>query len=45
MVIEAMKMEHQIKAPAAARVGSVRFAVGDRVSMGDLLVELEQEDR
>jgi propionyl-CoA carboxylase alpha chain len=44
MVIEAMKMEHQITAPTAARVGSVRFAVGDRVDMGDLLVELETEE-
>ena len=42
MVIEAMKMEHQITAPAPAVVSSVRFAVGDRVDMGDLLVELDQ---
>ena len=43
MVIEAMKMEHQITAPAAAIVADVRFAVGDRVDMGELLVVLEQE--
>ncbi len=42
MVIEAMKMEHQITAPAASTVAEVRFAVGDRVDMGDLLVELDQ---
>jgi propionyl-CoA carboxylase alpha chain len=42
MVIEAMKMEHQISAPAASTVTEVRFAVGDRVDMGDLLVELDQ---
>jgi len=41
MVIEAMKMEHRITAPADAVVATVRFAVGDRVDMGDLLVELE----
>ena len=41
MVIEAMKMEHQITAPAAAMVVAVRFSVGDRVDMGDLLVELD----
>ena len=42
MVIEAMKMKHQISAPAASTVTEVRFAVGDRVDMGDLLVELDQ---
>ncbi len=41
MVIEAMKMEHQITTPSAATVTTVRFSVGDRVDMGDLLVELE----
>jgi propionyl-CoA carboxylase alpha chain len=41
MVIEAMKMEHQITTPSAATVTAVRFSVGDRVDMGDLLVELE----
>lgn len=43
MVIEAMKMEHQITAPTAATVADVRFAVGDRVDMGELLVVLDQE--
>ena len=41
MVIEAMKMEHQITTPSAATVTTVCFSVGDRVDMGDLLVELE----
>ena len=41
MVIEAMKMEHQITAPKAATVTAVRCSVGDRVDMGDLLVELD----
>lgn len=41
MVVEAMKMEHQITAPTAGVVNEVRFAVGDRVDMGDLLVVLE----
>ena len=36
-----MKMEHQITTPSAATVTAVRFSVGDRVDMGDLLVELE----
>jgi propionyl-CoA carboxylase alpha chain len=41
MVVEAMKMEHKITATSAAIVGEVRFAVGDRVDQGDLLVALE----
>jgi hypothetical protein len=31
VVLEAMKMEHTIVAPVAARVAAVHFAVGDRV--------------
>jgi propionyl-CoA carboxylase alpha chain len=38
MVVEAMKMEHKIIAGADAVVADVRFAVGDRVDQGDLLV-------
>jgi propionyl-CoA carboxylase alpha chain len=41
MVVEAMKMEHKIVAPGDATVSEVRFAVGDRVDQGDLLVALE----
>jgi propionyl-CoA carboxylase alpha chain len=41
MVVEAMKMEHKIVASSDATVGEVRFAVGDRVDQGDLLVALE----
>lgn len=41
MVVEAMKMEHKITASSDAAVGDVRFAVGDRVDTGDLLVSLE----
>ena len=41
MVIEAMKMEHTITAHADAVVTEVRFAVGDRVDAGELLVVLE----
>jgi propionyl-CoA carboxylase alpha chain len=40
MVVEAMKMEHKIVAATAAIVDDVRFAVGDRVDAGDLLVAL-----
>jgi propionyl-CoA carboxylase alpha chain len=47
MVVEAMKMEHKITAAVDAVVGQVRFAVGDRVDAGDLLVELAtaEDDR
>jgi len=41
MVVEAMKMEHKIVAPADGVVSDVRFAVGDRVDQGDLLVALD----
>jgi propionyl-CoA carboxylase alpha chain len=40
MVVEAMKMEHKIIASFTAVVEEVRFAVGDRVDEGDLLIQL-----
>jgi propionyl-CoA carboxylase alpha chain len=43
VVLEAMKMEHEITAPADATVTAARVAAGDRVNAGDLLVELEVE--
>ncbi|HEY0877647.1 MAG TPA: acetyl/propionyl/methylcrotonyl-CoA carboxylase subunit alpha [Zeimonas sp.] len=39
LVIEAMKMEHTISAPAAGRVASIRYGVGDQVVEGAQLVE------
>ena len=44
MVVEAMKMEHKIVASADATVSEVRFAVGDRVDTGELLVALEHHE-
>ncbi len=44
MVVEAMKMEHKITAASASTVTEVRFAVGDRVDTGDLLVALHAEE-
>lgn len=44
VVIEAMKMEHVIRAPSAAAVTEVRVVVGDRVDAGELLVLLEDPD-
>ena len=40
VVIEAMKMEHAIKAPRDGTVKAIAFAVGARVSPGDALIEL-----
>jgi propionyl-CoA carboxylase alpha chain len=44
MVVEAMKMEHKIVASGDATVTEVRFAVGERVDTGDLLVALEHHE-
>ena len=41
IVLEAMKMEHTIVAPADGVVASVHFGVGDRVAEGADLVDLE----
>jgi 3-methylcrotonyl-CoA carboxylase alpha subunit len=43
LILEAMKMEHTITAPANGTVKSFRFAVGDQVSDGAELVEFEPE--
>jgi 3-methylcrotonyl-CoA carboxylase alpha subunit len=40
MVIEAMKMEHSIRAPDAGVVKVIHFAPGDRVPEGSQLLEL-----
>jgi propionyl-CoA carboxylase alpha chain len=37
VVLEAMKMEHQIVAPADGLVAEVRVAIGDQVQAGDVL--------
>lgn len=41
MVIESMKMEHVIEAPAAGSVRSFSVAVGDAVQSGDVLLHFE----
>jgi geranyl-CoA carboxylase alpha subunit len=41
VTLEAMKMEHVMAAPAAARVKAVHVAPGEQVAPGRLLVELE----
>ena len=40
LVMEAMKMEHRIQAPKAGEVTIVHFEKGDRVDMGQNLVEI-----
>jgi 3-methylcrotonyl-CoA carboxylase alpha subunit len=42
MIMEAMKMEHAIKAPHDGVLKSFRFKQGDQVKDGDLLVEFEE---
>ena len=41
VIIEAMKMEHTIAAPANGKVGTVHFAVGDSVEEGAVLLEFD----
>jgi 3-methylcrotonyl-CoA carboxylase alpha subunit len=45
MVLEAMKMECTVHAPATGRVQSFHFAVGDQVSEGVELLHFEREER
>jgi 3-methylcrotonyl-CoA carboxylase alpha subunit len=41
MIVEAMKMEHTILAPADGVVETVHFSAGERVSEGDQLLKLK----
>jgi biotin carboxyl carrier protein len=41
VVLEAMKMEHTLAAPAAVRVKAVHVAIGAQVAPGQLLMEFE----
>jgi 3-methylcrotonyl-CoA carboxylase alpha subunit len=43
LILEAMKMEHTIAAPAAGTVKSFHFAVGEQVTDGAELVEFEAD--
>jgi len=44
LILEAMKMEHEVCAPADGTVRGYPFSEGDRVMPGDLLVEFEAEE-
>ncbi len=39
LILEAMKMEHEIKAPRDGTIAQVPFATGDQVEAGAVLVE------
>jgi len=39
-VLEAMKMENELKAPSAGVVGAIRVGAGEPVEKGQVLVEL-----
>ncbi|HTZ88891.1 MAG TPA: acetyl-CoA carboxylase biotin carboxyl carrier protein subunit, partial [Alloacidobacterium sp.] len=41
VVIEAMKMQNEMKSPKAGRVAELRVTVGDTVSAGDVLAVIE----
>ena len=41
LILEAMKMEHTIRAPAAGVLRDFRYAVGDQVAEGAELVDFE----
>jgi 3-methylcrotonyl-CoA carboxylase alpha subunit len=41
LVLEAMKMEHTVRAPAAGRVEAVRVSAGDQVVDGAELIVLD----
>jgi 3-methylcrotonyl-CoA carboxylase alpha subunit len=43
MILEAMKMEHTIVAPAAGVVAAVNFRAGDRVKEGADLVDIDDD--
>jgi acetyl/propionyl-CoA carboxylase alpha subunit len=44
VTLEAMKMEHVIRAPVAGTVLELRVVVGDQVDAGDVLVVIEADD-
>jgi 3-methylcrotonyl-CoA carboxylase alpha subunit len=42
LILEAMKMEHTITAPADGRVKEIHYAAGDQVLEGAELITLEE---
>jgi len=45
VIVEAMKMENEIKSTIEAIVKRVNFSAGDLVNLGDVIIELEPADK
>lgn len=45
LILEAMKMEHRITAPAAGVIKALAVAVGEQVANGALLVTFEEKPK
>ena len=41
VVVEAMKMQNEIRSPLAGTVTAIRFSAGDRVEKGDIVLEYD----
>ena len=41
LILEAMKMQNEVRSPGTGRVAAVRVAIGDTVASGQVLVTLE----
>lgn len=41
MILEAMKMLNRIKAPQDGRIKAIRVAAGEKISKGQILIEIE----
>jgi biotin carboxyl carrier protein len=41
VVMEAMKMQNEIKAPKGGRIAKLNVAAGDAVNLGDLIAQVE----
>ncbi len=45
VILEAMKMEHEVRTPVAGRLGALSFVAGEMVQVGDLLSKVEQQSQ
>lgn len=43
-IVEAMKMEHVVEAPAAGKISGVAVSVGDLVNVGDLIAAIDLDE-
>jgi len=43
LILESMKMEHTIRAPARGRVGRIHHRIGEQVAEGADLIDFEAE--